>query len=203
MKSIVVATKNAHKVSEIRAYFKNLGSNVEFTSLLDHATLPDIDENCLTFVGNALKKAKTISEIINHPVLADDSGLMVDALNGRPGVFSARYAGPSAKDHDNNQKILGELKSIPKDQKCAKFICAMVLYLPNGTFYTSTGELSGVMIDEYRGTHGFGYDPIFFMPERKCTLAEVPESEKITFSHRTRALEQLASSPHLKKMNIF
>jgi XTP/dITP diphosphohydrolase len=167
------------------------GECPQLTSLLDYSDLPEIDEDCLSFVGNALKKAKVISQVTGLPVLADDSGLSVKALDGRPGVFSARYAGKGATDDQNNQKLLQELKAIPSDQREAKFICSIVLYLPNGTFYTSEGELPGSMIDEYRGEHGFGYDPMFYMPDRKCTLAQVPEAEKIKFSHRTKALENL------------
>jgi len=190
MKSIVVATRNAHKFSEINAYLNHDGK-IQMTSLLDHPKLPEIDEDCLSFVGNALKKAKVISAATNLPVLADDSGLVVHALDGRPGVFSARYAGKGSTDDQNNQKLMQELKSIPMNQREAKFVCSIVLYLPNGTFFTSEGELKGMMVDEYKGSHGFGYDPIFYMPDRKCTLAEVPESEKITFSHRTHALKNL------------
>ncbi|MCC7460807.1 MAG: RdgB/HAM1 family non-canonical purine NTP pyrophosphatase [Proteobacteria bacterium] len=203
MSSILVATKNKHKFSEICAHFQKQNPKLQFTSLLDHPNLPDIEEDCLSFIGNALKKAKTISMATNLPVLADDSGISVHALNGEPGVFSARYAGPGATDDDNNQKLLKELKSIPMDQRSAKFVCAMVLYLPDGSFYTATGELHGTMVDERKGIHGFGYDPIFYMPERKCTLAEVPEDQKIKFSHRTHALVALTSNLHLKKMNIF
>lgn len=197
MKQIIVATRNAHKFSEIKSFLKSHGVAVELSSLLDHPKLPDIDENCLSFVGNALKKAKTITQVTNSIVLADDSGLSVLALQGKPGVFSARYAGPKATDDDNNQKLLGELKSIPSDKREAKFISSMVLYFPDGTFYTSLGELPGSMVDSYRGKHGFGYDPIFFMPERNCTLAEVPEEEKIKFSHRTKALENLLKITNL------
>ncbi len=190
MKSIIVATRNKHKFSEINA-FLNRDSKIKMTSLLDHPKLPDIEEDCLSFVGNSLKKAKVISAATGLPVLADDSGLVVAALDGRPGVFSARYAGVGSTDDQNNQKLLNELKSIPLNNREAKFVCAIVLYLPDGTFYTAEGELPGSMIDEYKGKHGFGYDPIFYMPTRKCTLAEVPEEEKIKFSHRTKALENL------------
>jgi non-canonical purine NTP pyrophosphatase (RdgB/HAM1 family) len=205
MNSIIVATKNKHKFSEIQAFLKNHQSDghqqtssnqgllvsVTLKSLLDYPELPEIDENCLSFVGNALKKAKVISEIVKAPVLADDSGLSVHALDGRPGVFSARYAGKDATDDQNNEKLLKELNDIPKDKRQATFICAMVLYFPDGSFFTSEGELAGEIIDKYRGKHGFGYDPIFFMPDRKVTLAEVPEAEKIKFSHRTQALQNL------------
>jgi XTP/dITP diphosphohydrolase len=213
MKSIIVATKNKHKFSEIQAFFggsPDLTSNVSFYSLLNLPAealtktgpkLPEIDEDCLSFVGNALKKAKVISEATGLPVLADDSGLSVQALDGRPGVFSARYAGKGAADDQNNQKLLQELKSIPLNQREAKFICAIVLYLPDGTFYTAEGELTGSMVDEYQGKHGFGYDPIFYMPDRKCTLAQVPEEEKILFSHRTKALENLLKiTNHFKQL---
>lgn len=200
--SLIIATGNKHKFSEITAYLKgdghsqnlsNQGSRVSvtFSSLLDHPNLPKIDEDCLSFIGNALKKAKTISLATNQPVLADDSGLSVFALDGRPGVFSARYAGVGATDDQNNQKLLEELKNIPKDQKQAKFVCAMVLYFPDGTFYTAEGELPGSMVEAYKGKHGFGYDPIFLLKDKNCTLAEVPEEEKIKFSHRTHALENL------------
>ncbi len=189
MKQIIIATKNKHKFEEIKSFFKK--RKIEFTSLLDHPDLPDIEEDCLSFVGNALKKAKTISQITGQPVLADDSGLCVQALDGRPGVFSARYAGPGATDDQNNQKLLDELQHVPLGNRKAKLVCALVLYLPDGRFYTSLGELSGSMINQYRGGHGFGYDPIFFMIHKNKTLAEVPQEEKIKFSHRTRALENL------------
>lgn len=191
MKKIILATRNKHKFSEINAFLQENKFQVELTSLLDHPNLPEIDEDCLSFIGNALKKAKIISKATQLPVLADDSGLSVDILNGRPGVFSARYAGVGATDDQNNQKLLQELKSIPLSQQSAKFVCAMVLYLPDGRFYTTTGELPGTMVQQYKGKHGFGYDPIFYMPEKKCTLAEIPENEKIQFSHRTKALQGL------------
>ncbi len=206
---MIVATRNKHKFSEIfafleghsslvpiqtftRSIFKSSdGEHPQITSLLDHPNLPDIEEDCLSFIGNALKKAKVISMATDQPVLADDSGLMVDALDGRPGIFSARYAGLGSTDEQNNQKLLQELKALPANKRNARFVCAVVLYLPDGTFYSTTGELSGLMVDAYQGNHGFGYDPIFYMPDRKCTLAQVPETEKIKFSHRTRALENL------------
>ncbi len=191
MKSIILATRNKHKFSEIDAFLKNHNLEIALTSLLDHPNLPEIEEDCLSFAGNSLKKAKTISLVTNSPVLADDSGLMVDALDGRPGVFSARYAGVGATDDQNNQKLHQELVMVSKANRAARFVCSMVLYLPNGTFFTSQGELKGTMVDDFRGEHGFGYDPMFYMPHRKCTLAEVPEDEKIQFSHRTRALESL------------
>lgn len=191
MKSIIVATRNKHKASEIQSFFRQKNILLDVHSLVDVPSLPEIDEDCLSFEGNALKKAKTIALITKQPVLADDSGLVVPALDGRPGVFSARYAGPKATDDENNQKILEEIGDFPDADLAAKFVCSMVLFLPNGNFYTSIGELFGQLIHEYRGTYGFGYDPLFYLKDRNCTLAEVPESEKIQFSHRTKALENL------------
>lgn len=193
MKQLLIATKNRHKFEEIKAFLqKKLDwKQTQFSSLLDHSDLPDIEEDCLSFPGNSLKKAKTISKITKQPVLADDSGLCVDALDGRPGVFSARYAGAGATDEKNNQKLLQELKSIPKNNRKAHYVCSIVLYFPDGKFYTALGELHGEMVDEYRGKNGFGYDPIFFMPDQGKTLAEITQEEKIQFSHRTKALEKL------------
>lgn len=191
MKSIIVATRNKHKASEIQAFFRRKNKSLEVQSLLDISDHPEIEEDCLSFEGNALKKAKVIAMMTKQIVLADDSGLVVPALHDQPGVFSARYAGPKASDDDNNHKLLQEIRDFTGTQLDAKFVCSMVLFLPNGKFYTTVGELLGQLIHEYRGTHGFGYDPLFYMHERGCTLAEVPESEKIQFSHRTKALESL------------
>lgn len=191
MKSLIVASRNQHKVSEIDLFFRQQNIHLTISSLLDYPNLPEIEEDCLSFEGNALKKAKTISTLIQKPVLADDSGLVVDILNGRPGVFSARYAGPNATDDQNNQKVMGEIQGLPEDQLKATFVCSMLLFLPDGTFYTTLGKLHGHLIHEFKGSHGFGYDPMFYLPDRKCTLAEVPEAEKTRFSHRTKALEQL------------
>lgn len=191
MKQLIIATRNQHKFREIQSFLQDQGNRIECVSLLDYPKIPDVDENCLSFVGNALKKAKTISNLTKQPVLADDSGLVVPALSGQPGVFSARYAGQGSTDDQNNQKLLKELKNIPTSERNAYFACALVMYSPSGIFHTSQGQLHGMMIDDPRGKNGFGYDPIFYMPDRKCTLAEVPHEEKIKFSHRTRALEQL------------
>lgn len=191
MKSILVATGNLHKASEIKAFFDAHDLSIAVTTLKDHSNLPHIEENCLTFAGNALKKARTIAPITNSIVLADDSGLCVEGLENRPGVFSARYAGAGFTDAQNNQKLLEEIKANSIANLRAKFVCAMVLYFPDGHFYTSEGELQGEITTNAKGSHGFGYDPLFYLPNLKCTLAQVPEVKKVQFSHRTLALKNL------------
>ncbi len=189
MKELVVATRNAGKLKEIRQLLEvNVGV---IYSLDDFQDLPDIIEDGLTFEENALKKAKLTALKLGKPVLADDSGLCVDALEGKPGIFSARFAGNDAGDKENNKKLLAELAGIPIDRRSASFQCVIALCFPDGSHQTFNGELKGMILDTARGSHGFGYDPLFLIPEYNKTLAELSSEVKNRISHRGRALAEL------------
>jgi XTP/dITP diphosphohydrolase len=189
MKELVVATRNAGKLKEIRQL---LEGNVEVIfSLADFPDLPEIVEDGDTFEENALKKACLTSRKLGKPVLADDSGLCVDALAGKPGIFSSRFAGEDADDEANNLKLLTELAEIPIDRRSASFHCVIVLCFPDGSYHTFTGELKGVILGQGRGSSGFGYDPLFLVPEYDKTLAELPSDVKNRISHRGKALAEL------------
>jgi XTP/dITP diphosphohydrolase len=189
---IVFATGNEGKVKEIKAMLA--GTGIELVSLNNYSNVPKIIEDGQSFKENALKKARIISEFTGETVLADDSGLMVDALNGEPGIYSARYAGPKATDVENNARLLAELKNIPAEKRAASFHCALVLYRKDGTFDSFEGKWQGQIIDERRGSNGFGYDPIFWVPELKMTAAELPSEIKNKVSHRGQALAKFKSS---------
>ncbi|HPC86343.1 MAG TPA: XTP/dITP diphosphatase [Smithellaceae bacterium] len=182
---IVLATKNEGKVREIAQMMK--GTGVELVSLNHFEALPEIVEDGATYLENALKKARTVSEYLGETVLADDSGLRVDALKGEPGVYSARYAGENATDEENNAKLLGKLKEVPTEKRTASFFCALVLYRPEGIYHSFEAEWRGRIIDEGRGTNGFGYDPIFLDPRLGKTAAELPPEIKNRVSHRGQA----------------
>ncbi|GFN33684.1 XTP/dITP diphosphatase [Paenibacillus xylaniclasticus] len=203
---VVVATGNAGKVKEFAHAFAELG--MEVRSLRDFDGLPDIVEDGDTFQANARKKAKTIGDALGLPVLADDSGLCVDALGGAPGVYSARYAGEGATDADNNAKLLRELKQlagaigdVPASEAHgvvlyggARFKCALALYDPeDGTFMDAEGAVEGRILSSPRGEGGFGYDPLFWLPEMGCSMAELTMEEKQAISHRGAALRELFS----------
>jgi XTP/dITP diphosphohydrolase len=195
-RKIVVATKNKGKTKEFAAMFGKLG--FEVLNLLDFSGLPEIVEDGKTFQENAWKKASVIAEHLQMPVLADDSGLCVDALDGQPGVYSARYAGEYASDEENNRKLLRELEKLdltPDENGCvsgASFVCSLVLAVPNGGNNVSVeGVLRGCITKNPRGAEGFGYDPLFFVPRLQKTLAELTLEEKNEISHRSRALQKL------------
>ena len=187
---LLLATRNSNKVHEIR---EKLGtdSNFEILSLEDFPDAPETVEDGTTFAENALKKARTISEYTGLPVLADDSGLAVDALDGRPGVYSARYGGKGISDTERNMKLLDEMKDIVVG-RTAHFICVIAIVFPDRSEYTAEGRCSGEIITEMRGTNGFGYDPIFFLHEFNKTMAQLPLETKNRISHRARALDRAA-----------
>jgi XTP/dITP diphosphohydrolase len=189
MKEIIVATKNKGKAKEFAEMFQSLGFTVK--TLLDFPDAPDIEETGETFVENALLKAKGISEYFNKIVIADDSGLCVDALDGRPGVYSARYAGTEKDDEANLQKVLDELKGVPFEKRTAHFHCTLALVIPGKDPVIVEGKVDGYIIDEKRGENGFGYDPIFYVPEFGKTTAEMSPEEKNKISHRGQALKKL------------
>jgi XTP/dITP diphosphohydrolase len=157
----------------------------------DFPGIPPVEEDGATFAENAVKKAQSAAQATGKPVIADDSGLEVDALGGRPGVYSARFAGESASDAANNAKLLEELADIPDGQRNAAFRCSIALCFPDGNCRTFSGELNGVILKEPKGMGGFGYDPLFLVPEYGLTLAELPLAMKNGISHRGKALARL------------
>ena len=184
---IIVATKNTHKIREISEMFCPLG--FEVISQADAGIDIDVEETGDTFEKNALIKARAVSLVSDDYVLADDSGLCVESLDGRPGVMSARYAGEGASDTDKINKILDELSDMPNRR--AKFVTAMAFIMPDGTEIVTTGEVNGRITKEPMGENGFGYDPIFFSDELEKTFAMATADEKNSVSHRSRALKAL------------
>lgn len=189
LNKLLVATGNRGKLSEIREIL----SDVQVLGLSDLGIKADIEETGNTFAENACIKAHEISKLTGLPVLADDSGLEVEALNGRPGVYSARFAGDHATDDDNVKKLLNELKDVPQQKRSARFACAMCLIFPDGRKIEAFGvSCSGIILDSKRGDNGFGYDPVFFAPEFGKTFAEMTSEEKNKVSHRKAALAALS-----------
>ncbi len=186
---VVIATRNPGKFREIKAILSSLP--LKFLSLEDFPDIPEVVEDGATFAENAGKKARTIADFTGRPAIADDSGLAVDALQGRPGVFSSRYAGEKATDRKRCQKLLEEMASIPEGKRQARFMCAMAVALPGGRMEVVEGECRGWITSAPRGKRGFGYDPVFFVPEFGKTMAELAPEEKNRISHRGRALEKL------------
>ena len=189
---IVFATRNEGKVREISAMLTDAG--IDLVSLNSFDNLPEIIEEGQSFLENALHKARIIAELTGETVLADDSGLQVNILGGEPGIYSARYAGPQATDEENNAKLLGKLKDVPQEKRTASFFCALVLYHKDGSYESFEAEWPGQIIDQARGRNGFGYDPIFWVPDRKLTAAELPPEVKNKISHRGQAFAQLKKS---------
>lgn len=188
---IVFATKNEGKVREITEMLAR--SDIELVSLNCFESLPEIVEDGKTHMENALKKAKIVSGFTGETVLADDSGLSVDVLGGEPGIYSARYAGEGATDEDNNAKLLDKLKNVPDEKRTASFFCALVLFYQDGRYHSFEASWPGRIIDERRGTNGFGYDPIFLCPDLSKTAAELPPEIKNKVSHRGQAFAKLTA----------
>lgn len=189
MKEIIIATKNKGKAKEFERMFEPLGLQVK--TLLDYDHIEDVEETGTTFEENAILKAEEVSKKVNQVVIADDSGLIVDALNGAPGVYSARYAGLEKNDEANIDKVLKELKGIPERDRTARFYCALAVAFPNGQTITVNGSCEGLILQERKGKNGFGYDPIFFVKELGKSMAELQPEEKSGISHRGRALKKL------------
>lgn len=186
---IVLATSNKNKLKEIQEILKDFP--VAIKSLSDFGPMPEAVEDGETFDDNAYKKALHYAKVLGVPCLADDSGLVVDALDGRPGVYSARYSGPEATDWKNCEKLLGEMEG--QTNRSAHFVCVLSLATPAGPALTWEGRCNGELIAERRGEAGFGYDPIFFSPDLGKTFAEASMAEKSAISHRGRALADLAA----------
>jgi XTP/dITP diphosphohydrolase len=189
---VIIATKNAGKVREMETLLGEQGITVK--SLLDLDNQIEIDETGISFAENAIIKAEEISKRFNAIVIADDSGLAVDALNGRPGVYSARYAGENASDQENIDKLLIELKGVPKNERTARFHCALAVAIPTKDTVVFQGECEGVITVEEQGNNGFGYDPVFYVPQFKRTMAELTKAEKNKISHRGQAVKQLQAN---------
>lgn len=201
---IVVATRNKKKVQEIARILEGLPARL--LSLDDFPDCPDVEETETTFKGNALLKARAIRQCTGKAALADDSGLAVDALNGAPGIFSARFAGTGATDRQNVEKLLREMENVPEEERTARFICVIALSLPVGAGAAPTGvrtatkgsaeltfegRVEGRIGREPAGEWGFGYDPVFYPEGHDRTFAEMSPAEKDSMSHRARALEFL------------
>ena len=187
MKRIVVATKNQGKIKEIKAILADTG--YDFVSMSDIGLDIDVVEDADTFSGNAEKKAVEIMKACGEITLADDSGLCVEALNGAPGVYSARYSGEGATDLKNNLLLLKKMEGV--ENRAAKFVCAMVVAFPDGKIISEYGEFYGQIDFEMKGTGGFGYDVLFYLPEYKMTSAEISADEKNKISHRAKALQRI------------
>lgn len=187
---LVIATKNQGKVKEIKAAFSKLP--VEILCLWDFGDVPDAVEDGQTFLENARKKAMFYAEITKCACLADDSGLVVDALHGEPGVYSARYAGEHASDSENNAKLIAELQKTGSVDSAARFCCALAVVFPEGGEINCEAACEGNIIFEARGMNGFGYDPYFYVKSLGKTLAEVSVEEKNKLSHRGKALKIMA-----------
>lgn len=185
--TIVIATRNFKKSKEIREFFKD--HEVEFLDLNDLSYIPELKEDGSTFEENAYKKGFITAKTFNLPALADDSGLVVDALGGKPGILSARYAGDSATDKDNNEKLLREMYG--EDERSARFVCVIAVVVPDGQCRIYRGECEGVIANAPSGKGGFGYDPIFYYPPLGKTFAELSTDEKGKVSHRGRALAKM------------
>ncbi|MBO8129539.1 MAG: XTP/dITP diphosphatase [Peptococcaceae bacterium] len=186
---LILATRNQNKVREIAAILEPY--HIEVVSLDTYPDLPEVVEDGKTFEENAVKKARTIATLTGEMALADDSGLEVDYLNGAPGVYSARFAGEPKDDVANNRKLLQLLNGVPEEKRTARFRCVMALAEPSGRVQTTEGTCEGVISFEPRGDNGFGYDPLFFVPEFGRTMAQLDLETKNSISHRGRALEKM------------
>jgi XTP/dITP diphosphohydrolase len=187
MKKVILASNNQHKLEEIFDILKDF--NYELVSMKDAGLDIEIEENGATFEANSLIKAKAVQDLTGCITIADDSGLMVDALDGAPGVYSARYAGEPSNTENNNQKLLKELKD--KDSRVAKFVSVITMLFEDGQTLVARGEAKGTIGFEYKGKTGFGYDPLFIDEKSGLTFAELGSEEKNKISHRAKALEIL------------
>lgn len=194
-RQVVLATRNAKKLTELDRLLRAEGLDVEILGTDAFADLPEIPETEPTFAGNALLKARSVAQHTGLPTIADDSGLGVDALNGMPGVLSARWAGGHGDDDANLELLLSQISDVPDGRRGAHFACAAALVAPSGIEHVVEGRVDGVLLRERRGDGGFGYDPIFLPTGYEVTTAEMSAEEKDAISHRGRAMRALV--PHL------
>lgn len=186
---IVLATKNRDKLEELKSLLAGL--HIGITSLFEHPEIPDIVEDGVSFEENARKKARAVAHVTAGWALADDSGLVVDALGGKPGIYSARFAGKQGDYAANNAKLIEVMRDVPDEKRGAAFVCAMVLIAPDGKEWAVEGRCEGTILREPKGNRGFGYDPLFFISEEGRTMAELPSDRKNEISHRGKALKQI------------
>lgn len=189
MRKVIFATSNEGKMLEIRDILRDL--DIELLSLKDAGLNPDIEENGETFEENAIIKAKAVMELTNEIVLADDSGLEVDYMNKAPGVYSARFMGENTSYDIKNQYIIDQLAMATEEERSARFVCVIACAFPNGEVITRRATIEGVIAQQIEGTNGFGYDPIFYVPEYGCTTAQMEAELKNEISHRGKALRAM------------
>lgn len=189
MKKIIFATGNAGKMKEIRNILSDLP--VQVLSMREVGIQTDIVEDGKTFAENAVIKARAIMQLTGEVVLADDSGLEIDYLNKEPGIYSARYMGEDTSYRIKNANLIQRLEGVPDEKRTARFVCAIAAAFPDGTVKTTEGTIEGRIGYEEKGENGFGYDPIFYVPEFGCTTAELSEEQKNKISHRGRALTEM------------
>lgn len=192
MTEIIIATKNLGKAREFAELFAD--KNVKIQTLLDYPEIEDVEETGKTFEENAIMKAESMANLLGKLVIADDSGLIIDALNGEPGIFSARYAGEEKDDEKNIDKVLHELENVDNPNRTARFYCALAVAVPSEQTFTVHGTCEGTILRERKGNNGFGYDPIFYVKEKGKTMAELSSEEKNKISHRANALKKLAAN---------
>lgn len=183
---VILASKNPHKLTELSAILSQHGFEIALES--EYGLDIDVEETGTTFEENSFLKAQAVMKASGLPVLADDSGLMVDALDGAPGVYSARY-GHKSSDGERTAFLLENMKDVPDDKRTAKFVCVITCLWPDGRKIVARGECPGVITREVHGENGFGYDPVFYLPELGMTYAELPSEQKNAISHRARALQ--------------
>ena len=184
---VILASKNPHKLTELSAILSQHGFEIALES--EYGLDIDVDETGTTFEENSLLKAEAVMKASGLPVLADDSGLMVDALDGAPGVYSARY-GHKSSDGERTAFLLENMKDVPDEKRTAKFVCVITCLWPDGRKIVARGECPGVITREVHGENGFGYDPVLYLPELGMTYAELPSEQKNAISHRARALQE-------------
>jgi len=203
IRELVLATRNRNKVIELVALLGDLGITIR--TLDEFPDAPDVVEDGDTCEANAVKKARAIAESTGLPAVADDTGLEVDALGGRPGVYAARYAGEDATYEDNCRKLLRELTGVPREQRTARFLTVAAIALPSDGIRVAQGTLEGVIAEEASGTLGFGYDPVFLIPELGKTLAQLSADQKNTISHRAKAfakVREMLSTSSASMVNV-
>ena len=189
MERIIFATGTPGKMKEIRMILEDLG--VPVVSMKEAGIEAEIIEDGQSFEENAVIKAKAVMELTGEPVLADDSGLEIDYLDGAPGIYSARYMGEDTSYDIKNTAILRQMDGVPDEKRTARFVCAIACAFPDGAVLTSRGVMEGIIGYEIKGENGFGYDPIFYLPECGCTSAEITPKQKNELSHRGKALRQM------------
>lgn len=186
---VVLATRNQGKIREFQKRFSEIGWEV--IPIADIADIPEPEETGTTFRENALQKARYYAEAVHLPVLSDDSGIIADVLGNEPGVYSARYAGVHGNDEANNQKLVEVLRSYRGEARRGHYMCVIAVVWPNGREITAEGRCNGIIRDFYKGTGGFGYDPLFYLPEFGKTMAELSMEEKNKISHRGKAVDAM------------